>query len=100
MKKLLSILLLLNFLVFILPVSTKKNTARQYLTNIPMEEEKESSKEIDLKEINFNILQEFTFNSLSAHIYYLLEKEKFVHYVLSTDVVEWLDTFSPPPDFT
>lgn len=98
MKRLFSILLLLNFLVFILPISTKKNTARQYLTTIPMEEEQEHSKRFDLNDFSLKLVQVLRNHNLSAHIFYLLAKEKFAHFVLFSYTIEWLETFSPPPD--
>lgn len=36
---------------------------------------------------------------ISSDIFYLLSKEKFTHYIQHTFPVDWLETFSPPPDF-
>lgn len=38
--------------------------------------------------------------SLHSDIYYLLSKEKFTFYIHHTFPVDWLETFSPPPDLS
>lgn len=98
MKQFLTILLLLNFLVFILPVSIGKNVAKQFSTSMPAEEEHGSQKGFDLKENSSKLLHSFKHFNFSEDIFYLLSKERFSHYMQHTFPVDWLETFSPPPD--
>lgn len=96
MRQLLVTLLLLNFLIFILPVSTNKTVAKQFSTTIPAEEEHSNAKGMDINGIKLlDSLKHFNF---SNDIFYLISKEKFSHYILHTFPVDWLETFSPPPD--
>ena len=95
MRQLIAILLLLNFLLFILPISTGKTVARQFLTSMPSEEEHGTPKGIDSSVKLLHIAKYFNFTD---DIFYLLSKEKFSHYILHTFPVDWLETFSPPPD--
>lgn len=98
MRQLIAILLLLNFLVFILPVSTNKTVAKQLSTSMPAEEEHGSSKGADINESNLKLLHLVKHFNFSKDIFYLLSKERFSHYILHTFPVDWLETFSPPPD--
>lgn len=95
MRQLIAILLLLNFLLFILPISTSKSVAKQFSSSMPAEEEHGHNKTIDIKVINIKLLFAA---QVSKDIFYLLSKEKFSHYYQHTLCVEWLETFSPPPD--
>ncbi len=98
LKQLFAILLLLNFLVFILPVSTSKTVAKQFSSSMPAEEENGHSKGIDIKELGVKLLHPIKHFNFSNDIFYLLSKEKFSHYKQHTFPVDWLETFSPPPD--
>ena len=98
LKKLFAILLLLNFLVFILPVSTNKTLAKQFSTSMPSEEENGASKGFDINEFGIKLLHPIHHYTFSNDIFYLLAKERFSHYTQHTFPVDWLETFSPPPD--
>lgn len=81
--------------MFILPINTEKSVAKQFSTSMPCEEENGHSKTIDIKVINAKL---FFATQVSKDIFYLLSKERFSHYYQHTLCVEWLETFSPPPD--
>lgn len=98
LNRLISILLLLNFLLFILPVNTKKGIAKQFTTSMPAEEEHGTHKGIDIDEIGHKLLHPLKHFTLSHDIFYLISREKFAHFKLHTPAVDWLETFSPPPD--
>jgi hypothetical protein len=52
-----------------------------------------------MKDINEKIVQFYKpQHQFSNDIFYLLSKEKFAHYIHHTFPVDWLETFSPPPD--
>lgn len=96
LRQLTAILLLINFLIFILPVSTNKTVAKQFSTSMPAEEEHSTPKGVDVNGLKLlHCLKQFNF---SDDIFYLISKEKFSHYILHTFPVDWLETFSPPPD--
>lgn len=81
--------------MFILPISTEKTVAKQFSTSMPSEEEHGHSKTLDKKGINIKLLFAA---QMSKDIFYLLSKDKFSHYYQHTLCVDWLETFSPPPD--
>jgi hypothetical protein len=88
----------LNFLVFILPISTNKTVAKQFLTSIPAEEEHGTPKGLDLNEYGNKLLYPVKYFNLSNDIFYSISKDKFSHFILQAIAVDWLETFSPPPD--
>lgn len=98
MRQTTAILFLLSFLVFILPVNTNKTVAKQFSTSIPSEEENSSSKTLNMNEFDTKLLYTHKNINFSTDIFYLLTKEKFAHYIHHVFPVDWIETFSPPPD--
>ena len=88
----------MSFLVFTLPFNTSKTIAKQFTSSIPAEEEDSSSKIPDVNEYDSKIVQTFKQIHFSNDIFYILTKEKFAHYIHHVFPVDWLETFSPPPD--
>lgn len=99
MKRLLSILLLLNFLLFTLPVNSGKSIAKQFLTSVPEGKEEGAGEMIDVNEFSVKLLQSVKSFNFSKDFYYVTSRDKFSHYILNAITVDWLETFSPPPDF-
>ena len=98
LNRLTAILLLLNFLLFIIPVNTGKSIAKQFTTSMPAEEEHGSSKGTDINEFGIKLLQPVRYFNFSNDVFYRISKEKFAHFHLHVPAVDWLETFSPPPD--
>jgi len=77
LKKTVSILLLLNFLVFISPTCTKKYSVRQLTSNVPTEEDDEDPCErIHIQEYTYRFIYTCSFYSFND-LFYLLSKERF-----------------------
>lgn len=73
-------------------MSTGKSVAKQFSTTTPVEEEHSTPKD------GLKLLHSLKHFNFSDDIFYLISKEKFSHYILHTFPVDWLETFSPPPD--
>lgn len=95
-QKLFTILLLLNFLVFIIPINTGKCIAKQFTTSIPAEEEHSHSHGLETSKI----LHQYKIYNFSKEIFSLFSKETIAHHQLQMLPVDWLETFSPPPDIS
>lgn len=65
---------------------------------MPAEEEHSHAKGIDIKEIGAKLLHQIKHFNFSVDYFYLQSKERFSHYILLTFPIDWLETFSPPPD--
>ena len=98
LRQIITILFLLSFIVLIIPINTSKSLAKQFSTSIPNDEENGSSKTTDLNEFDVKILNIIKQISFSNDIFYILTREKFSHYIHHVFPVDWLETFSPPPD--
>lgn len=83
-----------------MPINSIKCVSKKISTSIPSQEDNTTEKDEEMKDINEKIVQLFykLQQQSSNDIFYLLSKEKFVHYIHHTFPVDWLETFSPPPD--
>ena len=84
--------------MFIIPINTGKGIAKQFTTSMPAEEENGTSKTIDIKESEVKLFHPVNAFNFSSDAFYLVSKEKFSHFKLHIPTVDWLETFSPPPD--
>jgi hypothetical protein len=84
--------------VLILPLSTNKTVAKQFLTSVPLEEEHGTPEGFDLNEFGNKLLHPVKYFNLSDDIFYSISRDKFSHFLLQAISVDWLETFSPPPD--
>lgn len=98
MKRIYTILLLINFVTFTIGIGYFQNRSRSYITSIPAEEEHGTSKGIDVNEKSLKLLHQFKYLKLAAAYFYLCERNKFNHVILHIFPVDWLETLSPPPE--
>ena len=68
------------------------------MTSMPAEEEHGTHKGLDLNEYGNKLLYPVKYFNLSNDIFYSISKDKFSHVLLQAISVDWLETFSPPPD--
>ena len=99
LRRIFAIFLLINFLHLTIPYSINNQVARQLLSNMPAEEEHGHSHGVDIKENAFKFLSNLKNNDLHKDIFYLQNKVRYAHYFHPTSIVDWLETFSPPPEF-
>jgi len=98
LNKIVTILFLISFLIFIFPINTSKSIAKQFSIAMSSEEEDGMPKGFDIHEFNIKLLPPIKYFDFNNDIFYLLSKERFTHYLHHTFPVDWLETFSPPPD--
>ena len=65
---------------------------------MPAEEEHGPAKDTDVNEFGVKLLHPMHHFNFSNDIFYLISIEKFAHFHIHTPTVDWLETFSPPPD--
>jgi hypothetical protein len=94
LKKLLAIALLMSVLVQG-PVQISRIIQKQYFT----EESETSSKETGISELSIHFLSSIKGFHLQD-TYYSITKEKFSHFHEHPSTIEWLETFSPPPELS
>lgn len=98
MNKIYVILVLLSFLHFIIPINYGDTIAKQFAMAMSTEEEHGASKSISVDEVHkkqFTQIKNYNFGSDYLHV---ITKEKIAHFILHVPTIDWLETFSTPPD--